>query len=235
MLECRKNDDRFLITTKPSFDQRRLLSIAAEAGAKLFASDRDAVARAVDACLRNVRSTAEGQDRWELAGSNVRVNCKRTDAARGFDSRFEIVIRSASSRTAVQNAPWAQSTSCKALLASTARALGGDGETTNFTGPCVKVSVLCGGTHLMGMPQGRDAINIQTTCAIPPATVRAGIVSSLQAAVAPKSAAVKPFVDACFAAMAGRREPPEDKRVGSGLLVCTGLDASTIEFRAEPL
>lgn len=235
VLECRKTDDRFLITTKPSFDQSRLLSIAAEAGTKLFGAERDAVMRAVEACRRNVRSMADGNSRSELAGTSTLVNCSKSDAGQGFDGRFEVVIGPMSSPISVQNAPTEQLTSCKMLLAGTALALGGDGTTTSYSGPCVKVSVLCGGTHLMGVAEGRNAINIQTTCASPSTAVRAGIVSSLQAAVAPRSGAIKPFVDACFMAMAARRTLPEDKRIGSGLLVCTGLDGNTIEFRAEPL
>ena len=193
--------------------------------------DREAIRRAAGECWRNVKPGGIDNIRWERADAKVWLNCHKMDGVRGLDGYFKVNVRPADGRTALGYAPSAQGASCKTLVTTAAKGLGGDGQSARFTGPCVQVGIDCADSSTTGYPK-HDSISILTTCPSIAAPVRAGIVSSLQTAIGYKGPQVKPFVDSCLAgAASGRR--PEDKEIGKdGLLVCgEGVKPRTVELQ----
>lgn len=226
VLECRKGGDLFSITTKPTFDQHALQTLVVDAGVVLFGGDREAIRRAVGECWKNVKPGGIDNIRWERADAKVWLNCHKLEGARGLDGYFKVNVRPADGKTALGHAPSAQGASCKALVATATKGLGGDGQSARFIGSCVQVGIEC------GTPPRHDTISVVTTCPAPASAVRAGIVSSLQVAVGHTGPQVKAFVDACLAGAANGRRP-DDKEVGkNGLLVCTeGVTPRTVELQ----
>ena len=213
ILRCRQNDDAFVVDTKLVIDLAALQTVVADAGAVLFGGDREAIRRAVGDCWHNVRPGSDNL-RWERAEAAIWINCTKSEAERGSPGSFRIVMRHANSHGVRSQAPW--TISCQSLVTSAGKALGGDGQSTRFGGPCVQATIMC------ATPPRHDTISIVTTCQSPAPPVRAGIVSILQTATAHKGPQVKAFVDACLAAEAARRPRPEDKEIGKdGALVCT--------------